>query len=582
MSAPVLRPKAADLDLVQRRFVRGRVSPRGVVWLGFRSFWGHMRHLAASAIATEDIDSRDWMTPDAPEDLVARVAGILGGGAASPTSTADHLVGALGRDVWIDYVSDTGDDVSVSRAVARLVATDYDLPDPDGADAMVRAPRGDILLFGGDTAYPVATAHEITNRVLVPFNDELARRDDGRPRVLLGIPGNHDWYDGLDGFGRMFRRRDDDADARPSTVGVSRRMLEHYAEWTRELVLGGTVDKPALLTLQGYTPVQGASYFILPLSAEVHLVAVDRQLRTIDTRQRRFHRRWLQDHPEASPWVLMADPLFAFGEASPTGTEVVRSLELDFDARPHFLLAGDIHHYERLEDDRLLHVVAGGGGAFLHPAPLVRGRREAKVRWPGAAQSRALLWQVPLKIAAGRSGLIPHVVLGAIFAPAILVGMSVYERFGVLVSAPMATTLVVGIILTLIGGVRKRPAAVAALAFATAAIIASIPIAASAVVARALAVVQDRPPVWGIAALTYVAAVLLGATMVGVFLALLTRLGLEQTQAFTTLDHPGFKHFLRLRVRADGRRVDGWCIGVVDPLREGAEPVVVDHFTWRP
>ena len=24
---------------------------------------------------------------------------------------------------------------------------------------------------------------------------------DGRARVLLGIPGNHDWYDGLDGFG---------------------------------------------------------------------------------------------------------------------------------------------------------------------------------------------------------------------------------------------------------------------------------------------------------------------------------------------------------------------------------------------
>ena len=239
-------------------------------------------------------------------------------------------------------------------------------------------------------------------------------------------------------------------------------------------------------------------------------------------------------------------------------------------------------HYERLEDDRLLHVVAGGGGAFLHPAPVVRGRREARVRWPGPAQSRALLWQVPLKIAAGRSGLIPHVVLGAIFAPALLVGMSVYERFGVLVSAPLATTLVVGIILTLIGGVRRRPGAVAALAFATAAVIASIPIAASAVLARALAIVQDRPPVWGIAALTYVAAVLLGATMVGVFLALLTRLGLEQTQAFTTLDHPGFKHFLRLRVRADGRRVDGWCIGVVDPLREGAEPVVVDRFTWRP
>ena len=27
--------------------------------------------------------------------------------------------------------------------------------------------------------------------------------------MLLGIPGNHDWYDGLDGFARMFRRPDE-------------------------------------------------------------------------------------------------------------------------------------------------------------------------------------------------------------------------------------------------------------------------------------------------------------------------------------------------------------------------------------
>jgi hypothetical protein len=90
------------------------------------------------------------MNPDRPEDLSDRVAEVLGGEAGRPNLTA-----ALGRDLWIDYVSDTGDDVSVSAAVARLIVESYELPDPARPGATLTAPRGDILLFGGDTAYPV-------------------------------------------------------------------------------------------------------------------------------------------------------------------------------------------------------------------------------------------------------------------------------------------------------------------------------------------------------------------------------------------------------------------------------------------
>src|SRR5262249_50633926 len=151
---------------------------------------------------------------------------------------------------------------------------------------------GEILLFGGDTAYPVATAQEISNRVLVPFNEALSGAS-GPPRVLLGIPGNHDWYDGLDGFGRMFRRRfADEEDPRPSMLGVSKPMLEYYAEWARELVKGGKVEKPKALVLSGYVPIQNASYFLLPLTPQIHLYGVDRQLRRLDSRQRHFFVDW--------------------------------------------------------------------------------------------------------------------------------------------------------------------------------------------------------------------------------------------------------------------------------------------------
>jgi len=570
-----IRPELLSPGEVRTRFVRGRVSPRGVVWFGARSFWGHLRHFLAAAIATEDIDSRDWMNPDRPEELGERVASVLGG-----QSGSENLTAALGRDVWIDYVSDTGDDVSVSAAVAGLIVETYELPDPDRPGSTLTAPRGDILLFGGDTAYPVATAQEIANRVLVPWNRALEPISDGKSRVLLGIPGNHDWYDGLDGFGRMFRRRDPGLeDPRPSMFGISRKMLEHYTEWARELVRGGKIDKPRALVLSGYTPVQNASYFILPLSPTLHLYAVDRQLKTIDSQQRRFVFDWYREHPETAAWVLLPDPLYRFGGASPTGAHMVQSLGLDFASRPHFLLSGDVHHYERLSDEGMLHVIAGGGGAFLHPAPMFEGRLRADVRWPNARQSRALLRQVPWKIARGRSGFLPHWALAAVFAPAM--AASAPERLELFVVVPLVVTLVIGTVYLFIGGIRRRPRTVAALAYAVAALTAAIPIASSLLINRLLFALHFRPSAWVVAGATFLLTVFVAAGIFGAYLALLTRFGLEQTQAFTALDHPGFKHFVRFRVHADGRGVDGYCLGLTDPLRPGSAPILVDQFVWR-
>lgn len=571
------RPQPIRAGELRRHFVRGRKEPRGVVWFGVTSFWGHLRHLVAAAIATEDIDSRDWMTADEPRVLLERVAVALGG-----SLDAEGVVEALGRDLWIDYISDTGDDVSVSAAVARLLFSSYELPDPRREGAWLTAPRGDVLLFGGDTAYPVATAQEITNRVLVPFNRVLEERDDGRRRVLLGIPGNHDWYDGLDGFGRMFRLRDENETiARPSTLEISRRMLDYYAEWAREFVRGGKVDKPSALRLAGYVPVQNASYFVLPLSAGIHLLAADRQLKTLDSRQQRFHSDWYRAHPEVATLVLLPDPLYQYGAPSRTGTQMVQALGLDFAQREHFLLSGDVHHYERSSHPGVLHVTAGGGGAFLHPAPVFEGRMRADVRWPNSRQSGALLRHVSWKVAAGRSGFLPHLLLAALFAPAMLIGVHLHERPGVVSITPFVIAVLLTTIYTFIGGVRRKLGRTLSLAAAAAVCTAAVPILAAGLLTQILASLHYEAPVGAIAGLTLVASVFVGAWCFGAYLAWLTRLGLEHTQAFTALDHPGYKHFVRLRVRADGSGVDGWCVGLVDPLKAGEEPVLVDKFEWK-
>jgi hypothetical protein len=575
-ASAIARP-APIQDGTVRRFTRGREQPRGVVWFGARSFWGHLRHLLSAAIASENIDSRDWMTPDDPETLRSRIGGILGGSAVGSTLTE-----SLGRDLYIDFVADTGDDVAISRAVATLLFAPYELPDPDRPGETLIAPRGDILLFGGDTAYPVATAQEILNRVIVPWNQVLrSLPGDDRPRVLLGIPGNHDWYDGLDGFSRMFRRRPRDPEVHGPVVGVSHGIAGDVAAWAREFVRGGAVEKPRDLVLEGYTPVQSASHFALRLAPHIELLAADRQLTVLDPRQRQFLGDHYRAHPDSATLLVMPDPVFAFGVPAKPGVQVVEKLNLDLEGRETFVLTGDLHHYERLQGGKALHVIAGGGGAFVHPARIAGGGVTPKIVWPSAAQSRALLRGVPWKLALGRSGRLPHICLLALFAPAILLDGRSLGPLHVGVAAPIIMTAVLGTVFALIGGAARR-LAVLPLALFAAAVIAALPIAGSTLVRLAFLRLGHAPSSVALSWLTLLVATFAGAFVFGAFLSLLTLLGYENLQALAALDHPGFKHFVRLRVRADGSGIDGWCIGATDPLGAGQKAELVDHFVWRP
>ncbi len=573
------RPARAQGDEPRAHFRRGKTKPRGVVWFGLSSFWGHLRHFLASAIATEDVDSRDWMTPDDPEVLVARIANRLGGDASKST-----LGECLGRDIWIDFVADTGDDGEVSERVAELIAADYELPDPDRPDHWIRAPRGEILLFGGDTAYPVATGEEINNRVMVPFNRVLERVDDGKSRALLGIPGNHDWYDGLDGFARMFRVRPDQDDeiARPSVVNIEHHTLEKYADWAKKFMKGGHIEKPKTLNLLGYAPMQGASYFLLPLTPKIHLFAVDRQLKSLDFRQRRFFNDWRLQNPGITPWILLPDPPFKFGEPARNGMLMLRALNFRLGAERALIMTGDVHHYARWSEGQTDFVTAGGGGAFLHPARLYNRSAAPRDReWPGPRQSARLLMGVPWKVARGRSGFIPHIVYALMFTPQLMVALtkdpSVVQQLGAFAAVFVITTTVYA----LIGGVRRgRHGLVSLLAACTGALTACVPLAAADAAAALMSISGLALGPWVAALIMVLLSCFLSAFIFGAYLALLTRVGLEHTQAFTALDHPGFKHFLRLRVRPDEERIDGWCLGLTDPLAKGAKPELVDQFSF--
>ncbi|HEX4514316.1 MAG TPA: hypothetical protein VH054_12290, partial [Polyangiaceae bacterium] len=345
-------------------FRRGTARPRAIAWFGFSAFWGHLRHLVASAIATDNIDSRQWMAPETPDELLRRALGVL---TARGAKSAPTLASALGGEVWMDFVADTGDDVTVSEAVARLVFADY-RAEWEGDE--IDLPRGHVLFLGGDLAYPVATVREITRRLITPWNRVLEARGDDVPRLLLAVPGNHDWYDGLDGFARLCQApcdfetpapRDETLHPEPSQFPV--------LAWAEAFSRGVSVRKPGALALFGYYPVQRTSYFRMSLTRHVEVWGVDRQLKEIDRRQREYFR----SSDSRTPLVVLPDPARAWGELRHHGAASLRAIGVDPKAQRAYVLAGDVHHYERSREGDSVHVVAGGGGAFLHGGRVASG-----------------------------------------------------------------------------------------------------------------------------------------------------------------------------------------------------------------
>jgi hypothetical protein len=272
-------------------------------------------------------------------------------------------------------LADTGDGWNSTYAVAYALSQPVWTP---SNHPPLR--RGKLLIFGGDLVYPYPTREFYENRLVAPFS--LAgqlHRDE--PVEVLAIPGNHDWYDSLVNFRRIFCCQ--------RTIGFGRtRQTRSYfaaclpANWWLlgvDIQLDGDLDEPQFQFFSGVVEkLRDDERVILCIPEPV------------------WHRRWEQSNTSTIHTLL----------------EV---LEQRIGEKLRICIAGDFHHYQRhsTADNRHL-VTCGMGGAFLHPTHKMptdpTGEFDHKRSFPEQERSRNLaFWNLSFVTRNPKFGIVPAI-----------------------------------------------------------------------------------------------------------------------------------------------------------------------------
>ena len=222
----------------------------------------------------------------------------------------------------------------------------------------------------------------------------LCGADDGKKRALLGIPGNHDWFDGLDGFARVFRARSGplEEDSGTAAPGAERPSNTSSRGW-RHLRWASTWSSGARFRSSAMSQCNArATSRCRSLRGSIFGASIGSFDKSTSNS---VASSGIAGTPRPRTRFSCACPIPArLPRAEPaTALAMLRALDLDPERDPMLCIAGDTHHYERWQMGPSVHLVAGGGGAFLHGAPMARGKRTSPtaVEFPGPVASRALL-----------------------------------------------------------------------------------------------------------------------------------------------------------------------------------------------
>jgi uncharacterized membrane protein HdeD (DUF308 family) len=326
--------------------------------------------------------------------------------AADPSRTFTLGPGGITGDFGFLVIGDPGEG-DASQHVLR--------------DQIIRAAAGPdvrFMVISSDVIYPTGSMKNYEANFWLPFK--------GFEKPVYAIPGNHDWYDALEGFAATFFVPEAARIAMRARVESDNRLTS-----TTDSRIDWLVREAARLRQEYGVPTgfQHAPYFQIH-NERFALLAVDTGvLRRVDPDQLAWLRAGLEQARGKFTMVILGHPLYAGGQYQAGDDETFAALhEL---LRKHdvaVVMAGDTHdleHYvERYRRDgveRVMHhVVNGGGGAYLSSGTaLAWPAKPAVPEWafyPGRADVTAKidfhtpLWKWPFWVWTKRYGAWPFSV----------------------------------------------------------------------------------------------------------------------------------------------------------------------------
>ncbi|SEF18314.1 metallophosphoesterase [Jiangella alba] len=506
MPAPAPRPR--DLSPAETGFVRQRPVP----WLNPGLLAGTAVRVLLAYLFGGYLDKRELQ-------------------AALPDRAYDH---SAADELWFDYTADVGDGFDATYSVASLLARPELMLD-DGR----LLPRGALLVLGGDQVYPTASSPAYENRWKGPYRAALPDLAAETPS-LYALPGNHDWYDGLTAFLRLFAQGDE---------------------------------------IGGWRTRQGRSYFALELPHGWWLFAVDIQLSSyIDEPQLDYFRRVAERlSPESRIILAPAQPSWVKTHERPDAYDsldyFIRTIIEPTGARIPLLLSGDMHHYARYAGDgpdgrgRQL-VTCGGGGAYLvgtdhlpesvdvPPEQTITRRRSTPQRYelaaayPSQPASRRLGWQVFARLPRRNPGFVG--LLGVMQTLLMLAFVTSPDHFITPATVTGVAAVLVGTaVFTLVLGVRTRKHIAAAVLHA----VPHVALALGGAAAWSALPLSDLPNPWA-TLLTFAVygpvAGLLDTWVVGAYLLVARYFDVNVNELYAGLGIEDHKSFLRFHIGRDG------------------------------
>ena len=216
-----------------------------------------------------------------------------------------------------------------------------------------------FMVICSDVVYPDGDVNEYLGKFCVPYEDY--------PKPIYALPGNHDWYDGLNGFMVHF------CGAKPSECplgknGLLRRLWRKAARVHPEVLEKCRDLRPELEE----NLKQPGPYFAIETDS-LRIVGIDTGINGWLDRDQGEWLRWVSSSSPKPKILLTGKPIYVDNEYHPGDIEdgamkvddVVCAGEHNYVA----VIGGDVHNYQRypvkVGTRRIEYIVSGGGGAYM-------------------------------------------------------------------------------------------------------------------------------------------------------------------------------------------------------------------------